>query len=121
MTKINKPAPHGRSLYRLVLLPFVPFVAGIFAIREAIAEDSLRDFLPNLWWAWRRMTLQSIARNSFWPEAGWCWHYDEPVWRRRFVLHDPIKSGKLGWTWVLADADFTIQQLKQNVKSEPRP
>lgn len=68
------------------------------------------------------MTTTWLAQQTFWPEAGWCWHYEVDktardaggpwmTWTRRFVWRDPVEAGQPGWTWSLADAEDTIRHL----------
>jgi hypothetical protein len=116
----SKPSRH------FLALPFVPLLTAFIALYEALENDSIRQFFPTLWNTWKEWTLVSLARNSFWPEAGWCWRYepsegqdpnshDWTAWNKRFVLHDPVEADKLGWTWSddVSDHEYAWKEMKR--------
>lgn len=110
-----------RRVCYLFLLPVLPLITGGVALFIAFRGDSIRDFFPTLWLEWREMTTTWLAQHTFWPEAGWCWHFEvdetetEPggpwmTWRKRFVWRDPVEAGRPGWTWNLQDAAYAARE-----------
>lgn len=111
-------------MVRAILLPFTVLACWLLALYDAAQRDSIRGFFPTLFGTGWELTLEAVARNLFWQEAGWCWHYEvdpkimEPggpwkTWRKRFVLHDPVKAGFSGWTWQLSDAASALDDTSR--------
>lgn len=107
MPSPRKPKP---LLLRLILLPIVPLAAVLWGTWSAFRQDTLSGFVPTFVVSTWETLLCGFAINSFWPNAGFCWHYDpvarpERPWKRRFVLSDPVEANLEGWTWSLSGAD----------------
>ncbi len=103
----------------------MPFLIAAIALWIALSEDRIRSFFPTLWREWFQMLSTWFAQNTFWPEAGWCWHYEHDkaetapggpwmTWRHRFVWRDPVKAGDPWWTWSLVDAAYTVRISASN-------
>lgn len=110
----NMKTPNAKSwrcpgwlqrLVGLLLLPFIPLLAVATAIWAVLEVDSITRAASVFGRQWWQSTLAGLARCSFWPDAGWCYHAEPHGWQLRFVLTDPCKPGEWSWAWNWSDCE----------------